>query len=179
LLSLSDLRSKIGVVPQEVFLFSDTIANNITFGRDAMTQEEIERVAKQAGVHDNIMGFENRYETLLGERGINLSGGQKQRVSIARAIARNPEILIFDDCLSAVDTETEDRILTELKEVMKNRTTIFISHRISTIQDCDHIILMDQGQIVESGTHESLVALHGRYASLMKKQQFEREHRNE
>lgn len=179
LLSLSDLRSKIGVVPQEVFLFSDTIANNIAFGRDAMTQEEIERVAKQAGVHDNIMGFENRYETLLGERGINLSGGQKQRVSIARAIARNPEILIFDDCLSAVDTETEDRILTELKQVMKNRTTIFISHRISTIQDCDHIILMDQGQIVESGSHESLVALHGRYASLMKKQQFEREHRNE
>jgi ATP-binding cassette subfamily B multidrug efflux pump len=179
LLSLSDLRSKIGVVPQEVFLFSDTIANNIAFGRDAMTQEEIERVTKQAGVHDNIMGFENRYETLLGERGINLSGGQKQRVSIARAIARNPEILIFDDCLSAVDTETEDRILTELKEVMKNRTTIFISHRISTIQDCDHIILMDKGQIIESGSHESLVALNGRYASLLKKQQFEREHRNE
>ena len=178
-LSISALRSKIGIVPQEVFLFSDTIANNISFGRDTMTEAEIESAAKQAGVHENIIGFEHGYDTLLGERGINLSGGQKQRISIARAIARNPEILIFDDCLSAVDTETEDQILQELRKVMTNRTTIFISHRISTIQDCDHIVVMDKGEIIESGTHTSLVAQNGQYASLMRKQQFEREHRHD
>ncbi|MFM7813956.1 MAG: ABC transporter ATP-binding protein, partial [Flavobacteriales bacterium] len=178
-LRIATLRSKIGIVPQEVFLFSETIANNISFGRDSMTEAEIETAAKQAGVHDNIIGFEQGYNTLLGERGINLSGGQKQRISIARAIARNPDILIFDDCLSAVDTETEDQILQELRKVMAHRTSIFISHRISTIQDCDHIIVMDKGQIIESGTHASLVTQNGQYASLMRKQQFEREHRHD
>jgi ATP-binding cassette subfamily B protein len=167
-----ELRENIGYVPQEVFLFSDTISNNITFGASA-SEEAIVKAARIADVHDNILGFPEGYLTLLGERGINLSGGQKQRISIARAIIKNPEILLFDDCLSAVDTHTEDRIIRELKPLMKGKTSIVIAHRISTVKDADQIIYLEHGRITERGTHAELLALNGAYASLYQKQLLE------
>jgi ATP-binding cassette subfamily B protein len=172
------LRENIGYVPQEVFLFSDSIHNNITFGANA-TEEAVVKAARIADVHDNIVGFPQGYNTLLGERGINLSGGQKQRISIARAIIKNPQILLFDDCLSAVDTHTEDRIIRELRQLMKGKTSIIIAHRISTIKDADQIVYLDHGRITERGSHSELLALNGAYASLYQKQLLEEASENQ
>lgn len=167
---INNIRSQIGFVSQQVFLFSDTIGKNIAFGLDQLDQEKVEQAAKDAAVYENIIGFENGFETNIGERGITLSGGQKQRVSIARALIKDPQILIFDDCLSAVDTKTEEEILQNLGRIMREKTTIFIAHRISTIKNADHIIVMDNGEIVEEGTHETLLQQHGEYAELFEKQ---------
>jgi ATP-binding cassette subfamily B protein len=171
-LEISALRNNVGYVPQEVFLFSDSIRNNITFGMNASDQQ-IAEAAAIADVHDTIVAFPDGYDTQLGERGINLSGGQKQRVSIARAVIKNPEILLFDDCLSAVDTHTEDRIIRELRRIMVGKSSIVIAHRISTVKDADHIIYLDQGRITEQGTHVELLAMEGAYAQLYKKQLLE------
>lgn len=170
-----NLREQIGFVPQQVFLFSDTIAHNIAFGLDTVDIERVEQAAKDAAVYDNIMQFEHGFETSIGERGITLSGGQKQRVSIARALVKDPHILIFDDCLSAVDTKTEEEILHNLSRIMQNKTTIFIAHRISTIKNADHIIVLNQGSIIEQGTHQELMALEGEYFELHEKQLLEAE----
>ena len=164
------LRAQIGYVPQDVFLFSDTIAQNIAFGADGITQEAIEQAARQADLHENISHFPKGYQTRLGERGITLSGGQKQRVSIARAIARNPKILVLDDCLSAVDTKTENAILSSLKDIMKERTSIIISHRVSSAKLADRIIMLDDGIILEEGTHANLIKRNGAYKDLYEKQ---------
>jgi ATP-binding cassette subfamily B protein len=157
-----------GVVPQEVFLFSDTIANNILFGSsDKNTgKDKIEFAAKQAQVHNNIITFPEKYETIVGERGVTLSGGQKQRISIARALINKPQLLIFDDCLSAVDTETEEIILNNLKQEMENKTAIIVSHRISSLKNADLILYLKEGEILEMGTHEALLALKGSYFQL-------------
>ena len=162
------LRKNMGVVPQEVFLFSDTIANNILFGSpDKNTpKEKVQGAAKQAQVHDNIMTFPLNYETVVGERGVTLSGGQKQRISIARALINKPQLLIFDDCLSAVDTETEEAILNNLKQEMKDKTAIIVSHRISSLKNADLILYLKDGEIVEKGTHEELLALQKSYFQL-------------
>ncbi|EAZ81482.2 ABC transporter ATP-binding protein [Algoriphagus machipongonensis] len=168
--NLSSLRKQIGYVPQDVFLFSDTIGNNIAFGLDEADREKIEQAAKDADVYQNIVDFPKGFETMLGERGITLSGGQKQRVSIARAIAKEPKILILDDCLSAVDTKTENVILNALKKIMKNRTSIIISHRVSSAKLADHIIVLDDGKIIEQGNHSSLMAEKGVYSELYEKQ---------
>jgi len=162
------LRRNCGVVPQEVYLFSDTIANNIAFGipENINPKAQIESAAKQAGVYDNIMAFEHQFETLVGERGVTLSGGQKQRISIARAIINKPQLLIFDDCLSAVDSETEALILHNLKSELKEKTSIIVSHRISSIKNADLILYLKDGEIVEAGTHDELIALNKRYAHL-------------
>lgn len=167
---VAGLRRQIGFVPQDVFLFSDTIANNIAFGLDHADSEQIEQAAKDADVYQNIIDFPKGFETLLGERGITLSGGQKQRVSIARAIAKEPKILILDDCLSAVDTKTENAILSALKSIMKDRTSVIISHRVSSAKLADHIIVLNDGQIIERGDHESLMDQKGVYAELYEKQ---------
>lgn len=173
--NLNDLRNSIGIVPQDAFLFSDTIKNNIKFGKENATDEEVIDAAKKAVVHNNIVHFKNKYETILGERGITLSGGQKQRVSIARAIIKNPEILLFDDCLSAVDTETEEQILNNLLKISKDKTTIIVSHRISSAKNADKIIIIDEGQIIQEGTHNQLVNQDGYYAELYAKQLSEKE----
>ena len=167
---LYHLRKSIGYVPQDVFLFSDTVKNNIAFGEDDLSDEEIIQSAKDADVDGNIVSFPKQYETLLGERGINLSGGQKQRVSIARALVKDPSILILDDCLSSVDTETEENILVALKRIMIGRTSVITSHRISSIRHADKIIVLDHGTLAEEGTHESLLAKNGLYAALFRKQ---------
>jgi len=167
---LHALREAIGYVPQDVFLFSDTIRANIGFGQDAPDPAAVEQAAIDADVHDNIVGFPEGYDTLLGERGVNLSGGQKQRISIARAILKRPRILIFDDCLSAVDTETEATILGNLRRIMEGRTSILISHRVSTVRSADLILVLDGGQVVERGHHDALVAQDGLYAELHRKQ---------
>jgi len=178
--NLDALRERIGYVPQDVFLFSDTIRNNIAFGlNDEAKEEDIIQAAKDAAVYDNIMHFEHQFETILGERGINLSGGQKQRISIARAIIRKPEILIFDDCMSAVDAETEEKILRSLYRIMEGRTSVIISHRISAVKDADRILVMDGGALAEEGTHEELLKHNGLYADLHKKQQLETENVSE
>lgn len=167
---LSNLRRQMGYVPQDVFLFSDTIGNNIAFGIDSPETSIIEKAAKDADVFQNILDFPKGFETILGERGITLSGGQKQRVSIARAIAKEPKILILDDCLSAVDTKTENVILTALKSIMKNRTSIIISHRISSVKLADQIIVLHEGKIIERGNHDGLMDQKGVYADLYEKQ---------
>lgn len=171
--NLFDLRTQIGYVPQDVFLFSDTIQNNIAFGVDGADEATIVKAAQDADIHSNILKFEHGYQTLLGERGINLSGGQKQRMSIARAIIKNPQILIFDDCLSAVDTETEEKILNSLKTLMKDKTSVIISHRVSSIRHADHILVLDEGKLIEQGTHDSLLKQEGVYAELHQKQLLE------
>lgn len=172
-LDLMHYRNQIGFVPQEVFLFSDTIHNNIGFGLDEANISQVEQAAKDAAVYDNIIEFEQRFATLIGERGITLSGGQKQRVSIARAIIKKPQMLIFDDCLSAVDTKTEEEILQHLGRIMKGKTSILISHRVSTIKNADKIIVLDQGRIVEQGTHTELMANRKSYFELYNKQLLE------
>ncbi len=174
-LNLYDLRNSIGIVPQDAFLFSDTIKNNIKFGNDNATDEEVETAAKSAVVHENIIGFNKQYETIVGERGITLSGGQKQRISIARAIIKNPKILLFDDCLSAVDTETEEAILNNLQKICKDKTTIIVSHRVSSAKNADRIIILDEGKIVEQGSHNQLINQEGYYAALYLKQLSEKE----
>ncbi|WP_417199499.1 ABC transporter ATP-binding protein [Bizionia sp.] len=168
--NLDDLRDAIGYVPQDAFLFSDTINNNIKFGREDATDEQVIQAAKYAQVHKNIISFSKGYETVLGERGITLSGGQKQRVSIARAIIKDPQILLFDDCLSAVDTETEEKILNNLKKLTSGKTTIIVSHRISAAKNADKIIILDAGKIVQAGTHEALIETDGYYKNLYEKQ---------
>ena len=173
--NLYDVRSQIGFVPQDPFLFSETIGNNIKFGKEEATKDEIIDAAKNAVVHDNIVEFTNGYDTILGERGVTLSGGQKQRVSIARAIIKNPKILIFDDCLSAVDTETEEKILSNLEKVSKNKTTFIISHRVSSAKNADKIIVLDDGRIAQQGTHNQLIETEGYYKDLYEQQLLEKE----
>lgn len=174
-LNLFDLRNSIGIVPQDAFLFSDSIKNNIKFGKENASDDEVFQAVKNAVVHDNIEGFNKGYDTVLGERGITLSGGQKQRVSIARAIIKNPEILLFDDCLSAVDTETEEAILNNLFEICKDKTTIVVSHRISSAKNADKIIILENGKIIQQGTHNQLINQEGYYAALYLKQLSEKE----
>ena len=171
---LKNLRNGMGYVPQDNFLFSDSIKNNIGFGLDNFTLDLVEESAKNVDVHDNISEFEQEYETVVGERGVTLSGGQKQRVSIARALIKDPSILILDDAVSAVDTKTEERILNHLDKVRLNKTTITIAHRISTVKDCSCIYVLDEGKLVESGKHDELVTLNGIYYGMVMKQQLEK-----
>jgi ATP-binding cassette subfamily B protein len=171
----AELRRQIGFVPQETFLFSATIAENIAFGVENATEDEIHRAAELAGLAGDIESFPHGYETMVGERGITLSGGQKQRTAIARALLRNPRILILDDALSSVDTLTEERILNGLSSVMRGRTVILISHRVSTVRQADTIVVLEKGCIVEQGTHSDLVAAGGYYADLSQKQMLEEE----
>ncbi len=171
-INLQSFRDQSGVVPQDVFLFSDTIKNNLKFGSvsDDVSMEELIEVVKQAHVYHNIQDFPDQFETVLGERGVNLSGGQKQRISIARALLRNPKLLLLDDCLSAVDTETEETILTNLKKMEKSRTTIIVSHRISAVRNANKILVIDGGEVIESGSHNELLAKNGFYAEMYTKQ---------
>lgn len=171
-INLDEFRASTGYVPQEVFLFSDTIAENIRFNsRVAQTSDEVvKQAAKDAAIYANIMEFPENFQTMVGERGVTLSGGQKQRISIARAIVAQPKLLVFDDCLSAVDTETEEEILGNLERIMGGKTTIIISHRVSSVRNADHIIVMEHGGVAEEGTHEQLIAKNGMYAELYRKQ---------
>jgi ATP-binding cassette subfamily B protein len=168
--NLLGLRSQTGVVPQDVFLFSDTIFNNIAFGLLKPEEAKVIQAAKDADVYSNIVAFPQGFNTRVGERGITLSGGQKQRVSIARAVVREPKILILDDALSAVDTKTENTILNSMKKIMRGRTSIIISHRVSSAKLANKIIVLNEGTIVEEGTHESLLAHNGTYRELYEKQ---------
>ena len=172
---LYEMRKHIGVVPQDPFLFSDSIANNIRFGIENADQDTIEQAAKDAVIHDNIIGFKEKYETVLGERGITISGGQKQRISIARALIKNPEILLFDDCLSAVDTETEELILNNLKRISQDKTTFIVSHRISSAKYADRVLIVDNGEIIQQGKHEDLIKAAGYYKELYEQQLLEKE----
>ena len=174
-LNLYDLRNQISVVPQDSFLFSDSIKNNIKFGNENATDEQVIDAAKKAVVHENILTFNDQYETVLGERGITLSGGQKQRVSIARALIKNAPILLLDDSLSAVDTETEETILNNLLAYCKDKTTIIVSHRVSSAKNADYILILDEGQILEQGTHNQLLEQNGYYKELYLKQLSEKE----
>ncbi|MBT5506123.1 MAG: ABC transporter ATP-binding protein, partial [Flammeovirgaceae bacterium] len=171
-MNLELFRNKVGIVPQEVFLFSDTIKNNILFGanNNSATDAELKECCVTADIYDTIISFEYDFDTILGERGVNLSGGQKQRISIARALLRNPKILILDDCLSAVDTETENRILERLQEKSSDQTTVIVSHRISTIRNAEKIIVIDQGEMIEEGSHESLLKNKGFYFDMYQQQ---------
>ena len=173
--ALADLRRNIGFVPQETFLFSETIRENIAFGVESAADDEVRWAAEAANIATDIEEFPEKYKTMVGERGITLSGGQKQRTAIARALIRSPRILILDDALSSVDTHTEDKILNHLREVMQGRTTIFISHRVSTVRNADRIAVLHQGRIVESGTHDELIARNGYYTELYNKQLLEEE----
>jgi ATP-binding cassette subfamily B multidrug efflux pump len=172
---MRELREWIGMVPQETFLFSESIAENIRFGRPDATDEEIDESASQAGLTTDVTAFPNGIKTVIGERGITLSGGQKQRTAIARALVRNPRILILDDSLSAVDTQTEERILHALRKVRQGRTVLIVSHRVSSVKDADHIVVLDEGRIVERGTHEMLIDKDGYYADLYRRQTIEDE----
>ncbi len=172
---LAVLRRNIGFVPQETFLFSDTIRENIAFGAENASDEDVRRAAEAANIADEIESFPDGYNTLVGERGLTLSGGQKQRAAIARAVIRSPRILILDDALASVDTQTEDRILNHLREIMQGRTTIFISHRVSTVRNADRIAVLHDGQIVEYGTHDELIEREGYYTELYSKQLLEEE----
>ena len=172
---LGVLRRAIGYVPQETFLFSETIAGNIAFGVEQASPEEIEKAAEEAGLSADVREFPDKFETMVGERGITLSGGQKQRTAIARALIRRPKILLLDDALSAVDTETEERILGHLRGVMSGRTSIIVSHRISTVKMADLIIVLVDGEIAERGTHKTLLERGGAYAELYEKQLLEEE----
>jgi ATP-binding cassette subfamily B protein len=174
-LNLDNLRQSIGFVPQEAFLFSDTIKNNIKFGDEHASDTKIEQAAKDAFIHHNIVDFNNGYNTFVGERGITLSGGQKQRISIARAIIKEPNILIFDDCLSAVDTETEEIILNNLYKVSRGKTTIIVSHRVSSVKNADTIIVLDHGKIIQQGPHNELVNSPGYYKDLFEQQLLEKD----
>jgi len=174
-INLTHFRNQTGFVPQEVFLFSDTIKNNIAFGIDHNADEKVIWAAKNAAVYQNIIEFDQKFETMLGERGITLSGGQKQRVSIARALIKEPRLLIFDDCLSAVDTKTEEEILRNLGKLMQGKTSIIIAHRISTIKNADKIIVLDEGEIKEIGTHEQLINQGGIYTEIYNHQLLEEE----
>ena len=175
-LNLKNLRTAIGFVPQDPFLFSDTLKNNIKFGENNATDAEVIEAAKKAVVHKNIINFKNGYDTILGERGITLSGGQKQRVSIARAFIKSPQILLLDDCLSAVDTETEEKILNNIELVTKNKTTIIVSHRISSAKNANSIIVLNDGIIAQQGTHDTLITVEGYYKELYQKQLRETTH---
>ena len=174
-INLKSLRETIGYVPQDTFLFSDTIMNNIKFGLNNATENDVINACKNAKIHNEIMNFDKGYETLLGERGINLSGGQKQRISIARALIKKPKILILDDCLSAMDTETEKAILQSLEDYTKGITSIIISHRISSIKNADNIIVLENGSIVQQGTHNQLIDQNGYYKQLYYKQIIKKE----
>lgn len=168
--NLQSLRSQMGYVPQDAFLFSDTIANNICFGKNNASAEEMITAAKTASVHENITGFKEGYKTLLGERGVTLSGGQKQRVSIARALIKNPTLLLLDDCLSAVDTETEERIISNFNTLAQKNTCFIVSHRISTVKNADVILVLENGKIIQQGNHNALLNQDGYYKNLYKKQ---------
>ena len=172
-INLRSYRDQIGFVPQEVFLFSDTIANNIAFGQAKADTMEVEQAAKDSAVYNNIIEFPNGFATLIGERGITLSGGQKQRLSIARALVKNPQVLVFDDCLSAIDTRTEEEILNNLGKKMQGKSTILIAHRVSTIKNADKILVLDDGKIIEQGNHADLIAAKGVYMKLYEKQLLE------
>lgn len=174
-LNLYSLRDAIAMVPQDAFLFSDSIKNNIRFGKEDATDTEIQHYAAMADVHRNIERFDKKYDTLLGERGLTLSGGQKQRVSIARALIKNAPVLLLDDCLSAVDTETEERILTNLSSISQGKTTLIVTHRVSSAKNADQIIILDQGKIVEQGAHQELIDQDGYYKELFYKQLSEKE----
>jgi ATP-binding cassette subfamily B protein len=167
---IKELRRHIGIVPQDPFLFSDTIANNITFSKPGSTISDVIDITQKCRLHEEVLSFDNGYDTMLGERGITLSGGQKQRVAIARSMLKNPDILILDDALSAVDANTEEFVLNNLRDFMKDRTTIIISHRISTVKNADNIIFLEDGKITEQGSHEQLIQLKGRYANMFKLQ---------
>lgn len=173
--NIEQLRSSIGYVPQEVFLFSDSIANNISFGIGNKNQSKIEKQQKMLPSLSNIEGFPEKFETIVGERGITLSGGQKQRISIARAIIKEPQLLIFDDCLSAVDTETEEEIFNNLKSIMKDKTTIIISHRVSSVKNANSIIVIENGCVIEQGKRQELLEKQGNYFNLYKMQLLEEE----
>ncbi|MFI5211860.1 MAG: ABC transporter ATP-binding protein [Ignavibacteria bacterium] len=175
LLPLSSLRTSIGYVPQETFLFSDSIENNIAYSENKFDKDKVIHAAKISQIYKDVDSFPKRFDTLLGERGINLSGGQKQRASIARAIVSDPRILILDDAFSAVDTYTEEAILYGLKEIMKGRTTILISHRVSTLKNSDRIVVLKDGMIAETGKHENLIQQEGIYADIYFKQLLEEE----
>jgi ATP-binding cassette subfamily B multidrug efflux pump len=172
---ISVLRENIGFVSQDAFLFSTTVAENINLANEHLDMEKVIQSSKDADIYDNLIDFPDKFETMVGERGVTLSGGQKQRISISRALIKDPEILIFDDCLSAVDAKTEVKILNNLKRIMKERTSIIISHRISAVKDADIIAVLDHGKIVELGNHNELLLQNGIYHDIYEKQLIEQE----